>query len=1152
MPPAHENEGDREGSELPTDAVSEASVEGPKDPSPATNDAAMNDGGSAVVEVARTVDAPALPVGLWIGLACGVVMMATLLVFGRPKKEAEEILVVSAASGDVAHAESKLPTSEERTKVAPAGDDGTGDGEAMGGIGQLLARRPGKSEDKERAVRLSRHAVLARVAGNVARTEIDETFTNDTDDELEGIYRFPLPHGAQIERLALEVDGKLVEGSFVDRARASAIWRGALHAAAPKAPKPREEIVWVPGPWHDPALLEWTRGGRFELRVFPIPKRGSRRIVVAYTEIVAPSSGVRRYVYPLPRGAGAPTIDEVSFDAQVVGHDAASGVRAAGYRFDQRTEASTEKLSMHARSFVPAGDWTIDYALSDRDRDWTAWGYRAPSDERGSASGDDAFVAIALRPTWPKPVDTRARDVVLVVDAGRSMFGERFARARNLAVALVRRADPRDRVAVLACDVGCRALDGGFVTPGERSARDVEAFLAKTTPDGASDLVAAVREALAVPGRDRARDSRIVMIGDGVASAGYRSRERMAAAVRDGATDPSVEIVTVPVGADADAPAMEAIARAGGGAVVPYGSGRKTSDVAREVLDVTSGAMLRDVSLALPDDLYDVAPRDIGSVRPGQEVIVTARARRSEISGDVRLNGTVAGAPFEATYAVRATATTDRANAFVPRLHAVSRIADAERDGTEEAKGAAIALSKRYAVPSRWTSLLVLESEAMFTAFGIERTSPQPSWTGDEAPEAEMAEASRSPAAGGSAASMDLASGVRSESSPRARAFDEAAEPKKAARAASSLGRAAPSPTMAPPFVPPPPLDRPGRYMKKTYVRRATIAAAGATRGELDKLDAAREAVMRAPDERAKRKEFARLLSRGGRLDELDDVLAAWETRDPFDVDALLFRADAAGRRGDREASLRIATGALSSLALSDDDAFTLATTLARSYERVGDASVACALRITAAELKGNDADARARAVLCERRAGRTSAADRWLDGLDGVRRRAVEGALAHVDDAPAAPSSATIVVSAKWEDGADLDLSIVDPSGRRAAAATRLKGARAAGATSRDHETIGLSTGEAGPFLIEIARAGGEGPTRVRGELEVRAFGKTKTLPFVVTTGAERIARIDVRWDVELVPIDGIGRFDRLDPSPRPPTPPIRPMRRDPVIFGP
>src|SRR6185295_10166534 len=186
----------------------------------------------------------------------------------------------------------------------------------------------GQDAERTGAVTLASHRVRVRIAGAVARTEIEEVFENQTDDVLEGIYRFPLPPDAQIERLALDVDGKLENGSFVDRDRAAAIFRGAIFNAAPKQPKPVEEIVWVPGPWRDPALLEWQRGGRFELRVFPIPKRGQRRVVLAYTEVVKPAGGARRYTYPLAADpSGAARIGHFSLDLEVRGHDPSFGVR---------------------------------------------------------------------------------------------------------------------------------------------------------------------------------------------------------------------------------------------------------------------------------------------------------------------------------------------------------------------------------------------------------------------------------------------------------------------------------------------------------------------------------------------------------------------------------------------------------------------------------------------------------------------------------------------------------------------------------------------------------------------------------------------------------------------------------------------------------
>ena len=106
------------------------------------------------------------------------------------------------------------------------------------GLGELTAKKPGSSEELRSAVRLAAHSVRVRIAGAMARTEIDEVFENATDDVLEGIFRFPIPADAKIERLALEVDGKMQEGAFVDRDRAASIWRGAIVHAAPKRCRP--------------------------------------------------------------------------------------------------------------------------------------------------------------------------------------------------------------------------------------------------------------------------------------------------------------------------------------------------------------------------------------------------------------------------------------------------------------------------------------------------------------------------------------------------------------------------------------------------------------------------------------------------------------------------------------------------------------------------------------------------------------------------------------------------------------------------------------------------------------------------------------------------------------------------------------------------
>jgi ferric-dicitrate binding protein FerR (iron transport regulator) len=1027
------------------------------------------------------------------------------------------------------------------------------------GLGELRAKRPGRTDEKDHAVRLQKHAVKVRIAGAVARTEIDETFANDTDDELEGIYRFPLPPGAQIERLALEVDGKLVDGEFIDKSKASAIWRGAIQNAAPKAPKPREEIVWVPGPWHDPALLEWQRGGRFELKIFPIPKRGSRRVVIAYTETVAPVSGVRRYVYPLPQGSSSNiTIDQFSLDAQVLGHDAKVPVRARGYELQSKSESNAERLTSAMSSFTPSGDLAIEYGLDDKKTDATAWAYRAsahpiatpavgppsagPSGDGKDPIGADPFVAIALRPKLPKWSESKPRDQVIVVDAGRAMFGERFERAKRLAIQMTQEMDRRDRVTVLACDVTCKALPGGFVAPGAPSAHDVDAFLRGVTPDGASDLVGAVRAATKVS-RDAGRDLRISLLSDGVATAGYRSAGRVSTEVGDALGDLRSMVVSVPIGADADVNLLSDVARGGGGVVVPYQPGQRLEATALEVLNATYGTTLRDVEVVLPEGLRDAAPAAIAPLRAGSETIVTARMSGDSVKGDLVLRGKVGGDVFEARYPIDVRATTDAGNAFVPRLFAAARIADRERQANgagDAAKAELVALSRRFAVPSKTTSLLVLESEAMFKAFGIERAEHAPQWTGESQAQATVVastkdeeEESGSLAALGHIGGADanekkkelFAEGAGASAGPATRgaappapAPSMAAPPAKAAsRSRVSLDRDdAWSDDLSRSIARRPPG---GRLMKKIFVRRATLSQSTSPAVSTDAVTKARAAVAAAPDERSKHKDLARVLALSGQLDELGEVLEKWSTRDPLDADVITARADLAARRGDREAALRILGGALSGSALNATDAFTFAQAIGRSHDRLGKTE-ACAFHIAAAEMKSTDAEAVARAVTCERAQGRGAAADRWLSGFkDG---RAVQAAITKLESQKSEGTFGDVVVSANWTGGADLDIALLDPAGRRAGAVTRMKNARIEGATSRERETVALSSGEAGAFIVEMVRANAsEGTIPVSGTLTIKAFGQTQSIPFTLTGARTQVGRADVRWESELVPLD-------------------------------
>jgi ferric-dicitrate binding protein FerR (iron transport regulator) len=1030
------------------------------------------------------------------------------------------------------------------------------------GLGELRAKKPGSERELDRAVRLASHSVKVRIAGAVARTEVDEVFSNETGDVLEGIYRFPLPPDAKIERLALEVDGRMVEGAFVDRDRAAAIWRGAIAHAAPHMRKPQEEIIWVPGPWRDPALLEWQRGGRFELRIFPIPRHGSRRIVLAYTQSLSPAGGVRRYAYPLAHDpAGSTRIDRFDVDVQVRGYDPQLGVRAYGYPLERERDSDdgAAAMSWSARGFVPSGDLQILFSPADRGAELSAWAYRARGADQGdatSSAADGSTVVIALRPRLPRVEESARRDFVLVVDSSRSMFGETYQRAVKLAARFTAELDPADRVTVLACDSECRALPGGLAAPGPETAARIGRFLAGITPDGASDLAGAMAAAAAaVAGGNDGGALRVIYLGDGAPTIGPVRPASLTRAVAQAIPAGRGTITAVAIGAESDLEMLGALARGGGGVALPYVPGQTTAEAAFAVLGSAYGNALRDVTLSLPDALHEVAPRKLDTIPAGGEAFVVARLAGGEADGTVVLRGKVGAHDFEQRYPVRIVASSSGGNAFVPRLYAAVRIADLERDDAPEAKLRVLELSRRFNVASRYTSLLVMESPAMFRAFGLDNARTAPEWTGEEASEGttadgEVATAGKSDEGVGYGRGRLGTIGAGSGGGGTGKGMSPAAAPPRHGALSDnpidgldgSFGQsheraASPMPDVA---------RREPLWNNRRMIpmRRIWERVGAVVTDRLEPRAAGRTAIAslesRLGADENRRDLVKRLYTLHMLADDVDaaaDAAERWAAKAPLDPEALRARADVAARRGDRDAAIRVLGSVVD---VRPDDAKAQAR-LASLWRWAGRPELACRPLQALAERHPGDAGRVVEAIRCARRTGRQDLADDLLAAAEPKAAGAVQSLL----DRPEPDDTALrgdLRVEATWSGAdADLDLTIVDPRGQRV---SWFGGPTRATVTARDavsigRESLALRGASPGEYAIEIARAGGEDDGDVvQGSLIVTVAGTRQRLPFTLRGQHMRLALADITLVPHLVPL-GEG-----------PSPPRRNSWRDIDIF--
>jgi hypothetical protein len=104
------------------------------------------------------------------------------------------------------------------------------------------------------------------IVGNIVTTTYDMKFYNPTNNILEGELIFPLGENQSVSRFALDVNGKLREAVVVEKEQG----RIAFEAVV------RRRV--------DPALLEKGTGNNYRARIYPIPAKGYKQIVIAYEE----------------------------------------------------------------------------------------------------------------------------------------------------------------------------------------------------------------------------------------------------------------------------------------------------------------------------------------------------------------------------------------------------------------------------------------------------------------------------------------------------------------------------------------------------------------------------------------------------------------------------------------------------------------------------------------------------------------------------------------------------------------------------------------------------------------------------------------------------------------------------------------------------
>lgn len=133
---------------------------------------------------------------------------------------------------------------------------------------------------KEKNVVLKKLNIEVEIINNIAVTTYDMQFYNPNKRILEGELVFPLQQNQSVTRFALDINGSLREAVVVEKEKARVAFESTV----------RQRI--------DPALLEKTKGNNYKTRVYPIPAKGYKRVVLVYQEELPIQTN--NYGYRLP------------------------------------------------------------------------------------------------------------------------------------------------------------------------------------------------------------------------------------------------------------------------------------------------------------------------------------------------------------------------------------------------------------------------------------------------------------------------------------------------------------------------------------------------------------------------------------------------------------------------------------------------------------------------------------------------------------------------------------------------------------------------------------------------------------------------------------------------------------------------------------
>jgi Ca-activated chloride channel family protein len=551
-----------------------------------------------------------------------------------------------------AQAPQAAPTAPAAPAAPPAGAVRLGDVEAGGLL--LKTQTPGYFIEAPRVAT----DVSIDVTGLIVRARVTQRFENPSDLWVEGVYVFPLPTDAGVDRLRMLIGDRFIEGQIKERVEARRIYEEA-RAAGQRA-----------------GLVEQERPNVFTSSVANIGPGETVVVQIEYQEIARLDDGAFSLRFPMVVGPRySPTPDLL----QTVALDGRSGFAAPDPVPDRdritppvmhpALEPTDElrlpvSISVDLKAGFALGEVTslhhpIVVELRDEDRraalaladgpvpanrdfvlEWRAAENATPHAAAFTETrADGTYLLAMVLPPAELNADAprRPREAIFVIDNSGSMAGASMPQAKAALMMALDRLAPEDAFNVIRFDDTFTQIFPEAVAATPRNVAAAKDYVRRLEANGGTNMLPALIAALADPSpSDQEHVRQVVFLTDGAIG----NEDALFAAIDQGLG--RSRLFTVGIGSAPNTYFMSRAARLGRGTFTHIGDLREVQERSEALFAALERPVMTDLLVELPAGAAsEVWPNPLPDLYDGEPVVLTAKLERAE--GTLRVSGALAG-----------------------------------------------------------------------------------------------------------------------------------------------------------------------------------------------------------------------------------------------------------------------------------------------------------------------------------------------------------------------------------------------------------------------------------------------------------------------------------------------------------------------------